>query len=136
MTASVRYASADAVEAAFYTAFAACKLEAMMAVWSSDQACCIHPGAQPLLGLEAIRRSWEHIMTDAQAPAIRLVPVHRMTSEDMAVHLVEEHIGAVDDPAPRAVVLATNIYRRDAGGWRLVSHQGAVLPPEQGRVLQ
>jgi len=123
-----RYRSAEEVEAAFYAAFARCDVQGMMALWAEEEAFCAHPGSRPLLGIEAVRRSWTHIFEGARPPTIRTELVHRVTGREMAVHIVEEQVGLPDDPSRSAVVLATNIYRRGEHGWRMVSHQGAVLP--------
>lgn len=128
---ATHYPTAEAAEAAFYAAFRRCDTAAIMALWTELEPYCIHPGARPLLGTDAIRRSWEHIFSDAVAPSIRTRLVHRVNGDDLAVHLVEEYIGPADEPAQSAVVLATNIYRRDAQGWQMASHQGSVMPADE-----
>jgi len=128
-----RYESAEEVEAAFYAAFRRCDVESMMALWPEEDAFCAHPSSKPSLGFEAVKQSWERIFTGAEPPSIRTELLHSVTGTDMAVHIVEEHIGLPEEPTHSAVVLATNIYRRDEHGWRMVSHLGAVLPVRRVR---
>ena len=121
------YQSADEAEAAFYAAFAACDIDAMRAVWGSDDVMCLHPGAIPLLSHESVMRSWEGIFTNAEKPALNVNVIRKVSGEDMAVHLVEEQLGPAGGSAAAAIVLATNVYRRSDTGWLLISHQGVLM---------
>jgi len=57
--------SPEAAEAAFYAAFEARSLDAMMAVWAGDDSiACIHPMAAPLNGRAAVAAGW-HSMFEA-----------------------------------------------------------------------
>ena len=119
--------TADSAEAAFYAAFADCDLQSMAQVWSREEAICIHPGAVPLVGYEAVMRSWGHILTDAASPSLLFNVLRRITSGELAVHIVEERIAPPDDPSGTAIVLATNVYRRGLSEWLMVSHQGVLM---------
>lgn len=115
--------AADA-EQAFYAAFAACDLAAMSRVWGSDEIICIHPGATPLLGREAVLDSWSRILGGGSSPRIRITLRSSKASADLAVHLVEEFISeqAVSEGA---IVLATNVYIRRDSGWYLFEHHAS-----------
>jgi uncharacterized protein (TIGR02246 family) len=130
------FSSPEAAEAAFYFAFAACDLEAMNDVWATDGVVCIHPGSDALLGRESIMRSWAEILVNAELPSLRTQVLSRTVSNDLAVHVVEESI------APRgksseiiSIVLATNVYRRDENGWKLLEHH-ASAPMARQRLSQ
>ncbi len=99
----------------------------MRAVWEESDVLCIHPGALPQSGYEAVIRSWEQIFAGADMPTVQIRRLHRIEGDDLAVHLVEERIAPRSSPAEGAVVLATNIYRRGEHGWQLIWHQGNVL---------
>jgi ketosteroid isomerase-like protein len=121
------------VEAAFYRAFAELAMDGMEAVWSPGaDVVCIHPGGPVLEGRAAVLRSWTDIFRSAVPPAVALRTIFTSQDADLAVHLVEERIGARGAGASvGAVVIATNVYRRETEGWRLVVHHASV--PTQGR---
>lgn len=122
-----RFPTSDAAEAAFYTAFADCDYTAMDAVWASEGGICIHPGSPVLFGRDVVMRSWANILVHSEPPTIRIKLVSRTVSEELAVHVVEEHIAPADsDSAAAAVVQATNVYRREADGWRLLEHHASI----------
>jgi ketosteroid isomerase-like protein len=125
--------TADAAQAAFYAAFAACDLEAMRSLWMKDEALCMHPGAVPLVSYEAVMRSWEHIFADAVMPSLHFQVIRRIEGGDLAVHVVEEQIGAPDGSGSAAIVLATNVYRRTDKGWLMASHQGVLMSAGQAQ---
>ena len=132
------FETAEEVEAAFYAAFTACDVEAMGRLWAKHDAVCIHPGAVPLLGHDAVMRSWEHIFAGALEPSIRVQAIRRIAGKDLAVHMVEEQIATPGDSSVAAVVLATNVYHRSEAGWLMVSHQGVLMTgnSQSGRTLQ
>ena len=117
----------EAAESAFYAAFAACDYNAMEAVWADDDVVCIHPGSSALVGRTAVMRSWSNMLLNAEQPNIRVNVISRTTSSGLAVHVVEEHISSgYGDTASVSMVLATNIYRQDNDGWRLLEHHASV----------
>jgi hypothetical protein len=123
-----RYADPTAAETAFYAAFAAIDFELMDQVWASGlEPLCVHPGGGLLQGRQAIMQSWMEIFSGAEPPRIEHRLIGRFESGDIAVHLVEELI----QPKRRANrppnrVLATNIYVREAGSWRMVEHHASL----------
>ena len=49
---------------AFYHAFEARDLDAMMATWADDEEIvCVHPGGPRLVGFDAIRNAWEQLFS-------------------------------------------------------------------------
>jgi len=131
------FADAPACERAFYQAFAEHDLEAMGRIWDEAEVFCIHPGSGVLRTREEVLASWKAIFEDSIRPSLQVQVLQRFDGEDLAVHLVREHI----THAGRSnTVLATNVYRRHAGYWRLSSHHGSVSAkraeaPEPGRSL-
>jgi uncharacterized protein (TIGR02246 family) len=117
----------EAAETAFYAAFAHCDVQAMDAVWAGDSVICIHPGSSALVGREAVMRSWENMLLYAEPPNIHIEVLSRTVSDGLAVHVVEEHISAgYGDTASTSKVLATNVYRLEDNGWRLLEHHASV----------
>lgn len=120
--------TAKSTEAAFYSAFAHCDMAAMAAVWDEEGAVCIHPGAAAATGREAVLRSWSGILEQAAMPELRVVLLSRTEHDGLAVHVVEEHIGPVAGGRGTVVVLATNVYRRRGGTWRILEHHASAVP--------
>jgi len=127
------FSTPEAVETAFYAAFADCDVQAMNAVWADDDVICIHPGSSALIGHDAVMRSWINILTDADPPNLHIEVISRIVCDKLAVHVVEEHIAPVAGaPGTTSVVLATNIYRHEDDGWRMLEHH-ASLPRSSQR---
>lgn len=126
------FSSPEAAEAAFYDAFAATDLTAMGLVWR-EEAVCIHPGGALLLGKTAVMQSWAEILSGAAPPRIEHRMIRRIKAADVRIHVLEERIQPGGDPAASpSLVIATNIYARDPGGWRLsVHHASLPLMPDR-----
>jgi len=134
----VEYISAEEVESAFYTAFSLCDFKTMQELWIRSTAVCVHPGTEPIIGYEAVLRSWEDIFRDAARPNVRIKVLQRIDGDDLAVHMVEEHISSPGVPDQRAVVFATNVYRREGRRWLMAAHNASVMSVHQiqSRTLQ
>lgn len=118
-----------AANAAFYTAFAGRDTEAMDALWAARApVVCIHPGWHALYGREQVMASWIAILTGPQSPAIRYAAAVARVYGDTAFVICTEHL-------PSGDLVATNVFVREAGEWRMVHHHaGGVahrFEPEQ-----
>ena len=125
------FSTAVSAERAFYSAFVNCDLPAMKKIWADKGVICIHPGSSPLVGREAVLRSWARILGSGLPLNLRVVLLSRKQHGDLAVHLVEESISQSHASAP-SLVVATNVYLRTAQGWRLFEHH-ATAPGSQQR---
>ncbi|MEX2337661.1 MAG: nuclear transport factor 2 family protein, partial [Aquisalimonadaceae bacterium] len=122
---------ADAA-AAFYRAFALRDVEAMMAVWSeAGDIACIHPLAHRIKGPQAIRRSWQQIFHNA--PPLRFLNSDEQLTlaSELAVQTLHEVILLEGEDNPQSALIATNIFRRETQGWRLILHHAAPLPDDR-----
>jgi ketosteroid isomerase-like protein len=126
--ASREFDSPEAVEAAFYEAFSRVDLDLMVAVWcDGEHALCIHPGSGLLRGKAAVIQSWMEILSGNVPPAIEYRVIESIVAGNLAVRLVEERIRPRNRPPESANrVLATNIYLREAGSWRLTEHHASL----------
>jgi ketosteroid isomerase-like protein len=105
------------VNGAFYDAFRSCDLETMDALWAREApVACIHPGWRALLGREEVMESWEGILTGGAAPEVHCRAAEAFVEGADAFVVCYEVIGTT-------VLVATNIFRKEAGAWRLVHHQ-------------
>ena len=116
-------ASPDDTEAQFYEALQSGELDKLMAVWADDdEVVCVHPGGPRVIGLAAIRASFEAIFANAPVP-IQPEQVHRLHTLAAAVHHLAERVSVVTAEGPRtAWALATNVYVKTTQGWRMVAH--------------
>ena len=116
-----RFSDPARVEAAFYDAFERADVEAMMAAWANhDQVVCIHPMGPVLAGRHAVRASWEQMFQGGPRFHFRVLPIASLPkSEDVVIHIVEEHIRIGRQAAAQTPVLATNAYHLTADGWRM-----------------
>jgi len=122
-----------ACEDAFYGAFAACDLGAMMGVWSHDAPLlCIHPGGSPVTSREAIARSWAGIFEGGGGVRFTLTDLRVVEAADVAVRFVHENIHHGPGLRAMAVVCATNVYVCESGGWKMCSHHASPGPSAGG----
>ena len=116
-------------EAAFYAAFIKRDVDAMMAVWAEDDNVnCIHPHGPILTGRTAIRDSWEMIFRHSPEMQIMINGRSRGQDGSFAIHIVEEHVRAGNEP-PGTPLHATNVYHLTDTGWRMVLHHASPSPP-------
>ena len=122
--------SADDVEASFSEARQHADLDRLMACWASeDEVACIHPSGPRLLGLAAIRASFEAFFSRGPI-LVRPLHVARVVHLDSAVHTLVERVELpVGTEVRHSWVLASNVYQRTAEGWRLVLHHGSPGSP-------
>ena len=118
--------SADDIEASFYEALQSADIERLMACWADDdEVVCVHPGGPRIVGITAIRATFEAIFSNG---SIRAWPQHVRKVEALAsvVHNVLERVEVMSDSGPtQAYVLATNVYHKTAQGWRMVVHHAS-----------
>jgi ketosteroid isomerase-like protein len=121
------FESSEQAEAAFYDAFQRGDLDAMRNVWADDRGvCCIHPGGVRLEGMAAVMESWASILAGEPQPTFLITDRRVHVGGDLAVHLLRENLylqGSLHGTA-----LATNVYRRNKAGWRMVLHHASADP--------
>ena len=118
--------SADDIEAAFYEALQTADIERLMACWADDdEIVCVHPGGPRVVGVGAIRATFDAIFSNG---SIRAWPEQGRKVEALArvVHNVLERVEVMTETGPaQAYVLATNVYHKTAQGWRMVAHHAS-----------
>lgn len=123
------FSTSEQAEDAFYAAFSAARMDDMMRVWATDtEVVCIHPGGPRLTGVLEIRHSWAQIFTDSLPRAFTLRGRIVVGDGDQRVHILEENISVPGTRFIAPPVLATNVYRRRLGSWRMVLHHASVAP--------
>jgi ketosteroid isomerase-like protein len=118
----------DAAESAFYAAFEARDLDAMMAVWAGDERiACLHPLAAPLNGHAAVALGWRSLFEAAGQFRMQVDVAHEIRTGDQVIRIVREYLTIGRETEARPPILATNIYHREAGGWRMILHHASPL---------
>lgn len=108
---------------AFYVAFAAGDVKAMEELWArAVPVTCIHPGWAPLFGRADVMESWGAILTGSGRPKIRVRNARVLLLGDVAYVVCHEVI-------ERAFLIATNVFVREKGTWKMVHHQAGETPP-------
>ena len=131
-----------------YDAFETGDADLMAALWldgpDAATVSCVHPGWSPLHGRETVLRSWTMIMANTSFIQFVLTDVEVTVAGEVAVVTCGENMLTdlpVDpDALPGEAVaglaggraVATNVFRRTPGGWRLwLHHASPVLTRDQ-----
>src|SRR4030095_5122096 len=113
--------------ARFYRAFEALDVSAM------DEACArgkrdnwVPPGWRLLTGWDAVRESWARIFENTAEMRFTISDVQVVVSEDTGwVTCTENILSEVQGRVSGPKILATNLFERQPGGWRMVHHHGS-----------
>jgi ketosteroid isomerase-like protein len=110
-----------AANTAFYRAFAARDVDAMDALWARHApVACVHPGWHALSGRDAVMASWRGILRGPGAPDI--------ACGDTSIHVFGESAFVVcAERLPDGELVATNVFVREEGAWRLVHHHAGPI---------
>lgn len=120
-----------AANLAFYRALEARNLAQMEQVWlNAESASCVHPGWHRLDGWEEIRRSWENIFGNSRPWTVSCEDIRIGVAGDLAwvtcIEVITPFGG--DEVEDAARMLATNLFGRMDGRWRLVHHHASASP--------
>src|SRR3982074_661670 len=86
---------------AFYRAFEAKDIDAMMAAWAEDEEIvCVHPGGPRLSGFDAVRMGWEQIFAGESTLTFRLDDIVVLETVGMALQSAIEQVTVADETAP------------------------------------
>ena len=114
---------------AFYRAFEARDIDAMMAAWAEDEdIVCVHPGGPRLVGYDAVRGGWEQLFAGDTELSFKLDEIVVIETVGLALQSAIEHVTLGEEPKPRGAAIATNIFLRTPSGWRLVVHHASAAP--------
>ena len=111
---------------AFYRAMRAGDLAAMSALWSrTRRVSCTHPDGPSLFGREAVLESWRVIFARPNGIPIQPAEPSAVVTGTTAMVLCREELSDLQ-------LMASNVFVREGTGWRMVNHQAAPIPREQG----
>lgn len=117
----------EEAEAAFYQAIEQADIHALSDVWSSDEnIVCVHPGSPRIEGRRAVMDSYVELFSDAPILRFSIVDTLYTGNESLAVHLVREEVEL--DGEVVSIMVSTNIYHVENGGWRMLLHHASPEP--------
>ncbi len=125
----------DEANARFYQAFESLEISRMDQIWShGDHVRCIHPGWCLLAGWEAVRQSWDAIFKNSGEMRFSIADVDVHVDGDIARVTCQENIlSHTHGQIAVTTLLATNMFERQGGEWRMIHHHAShVLPTEPG----
>lgn len=124
---STPFSTPEEAEAAFYDAIERADLAALDAVWSTDEnIVCVHPGASRIEGRSAVMQSFELMFAEAPILDFSIVDTLFTGNDSLAIHLVREEIAL--DGQVVSIMVSTNIYQMEEGGWRMLLHHASPEP--------
>jgi hypothetical protein len=110
-----------AANEAFYRAFASRDADAMAALWARTvPVACIHPGWDALTDREAVIDSWRRLLANPASPAVRCRGARAFLAGAAGFVICHEVL-------PEGVLVATNLFIREDGRWKVVHHQAGPL---------
>ena len=114
---------------AFYQAFEARDLDAMMNTWAEDEEIvCVHPGGARMVGYDAVRAGWEQIFAGDARLSFRLEDVIMIETVGLAMQSGVEQVTLGKEGGAHGTALATNVFMRTPSGWRMVMHHASQAP--------
>jgi ketosteroid isomerase-like protein len=130
----MKFSTPEQAETAFYSAFERADLRAMMDVWdATNDVVCVHPQGARLTGQIAVMSSWRAILANSVRLRFQVTERAQFAEGAIAVHIVHENIFLPRDVAVEAPIIATNVYRRGAEGWRMILHHASAAPVEAAK---
>jgi ketosteroid isomerase-like protein len=114
----------------FYLAFRQRDAAEMDALWAREvPIACIHPGWGPLMGRSAVMRSWREILSNPDAPKVECGAPEVTRIGDVAHVICVERV-EIERDGSSGLFVATNLFAREDGAWRLVHHQASPIADE------
>jgi ketosteroid isomerase-like protein len=117
----------EEANARFYRTFEALDLAEMEKVWAhGDHVKCVHPGWPLLAGWDNVRASWEAIFKNTGEIRFTVGDAQVAVSGGLAwVTCTENILSQARGQVSVTSVIATNIFQREADGWKMVLHHGS-----------
>ncbi len=122
-----KFNTPEEAEIAFYKAIEQADIQALGQVWSLDEnIVCIHPGANRIEGRAQVLESFSDMFAESPTMGFSISDALQTESDGLAIHLVREEIEF--DGQLVSIMVSTNIYHREDGGWRMLLHHSSHEP--------
>lgn len=126
------YSTSAEAETAFYQALSDGDFDRMMSVWADDDdIVCVHPGGPRITGRAQLREAWRNMLGSGNALKVELSQAVIAGSTDVAVHSLFEQISADGGERRSPPIVVTNVYVRNADGWRMIVHHASPAPGQE-----
>lgn len=109
-----------ATNTAYYRAFRLGDDALMGRVWQEGDVSCVHPGWPPIIGRAAVLSSYRSIMSNPNQPSVACQEEQAIITGDIARVICVEAVAG-------AQLIATNVFQRAGGRWRMIHHQASPL---------
>ena len=124
MSADERAPVAEA-NRAFYKAFAERDYPGMDRLWAQKSpVACIHPGWPAIFQREQVMASWRGILGNPGQSAVTCSDDRVLINGDTAIVICTETVDGNQ-------LVATNVFAREDGAWRLIHHQAGPKPADE-----
>jgi len=124
---AAKFNTPEEAEIAFYEAIEQGDIKALGQVWSLDEnIVCIHPGANRIEGRAQVLESFSDIFAESPSIGFSISDALQTESDGLAIHLVREEIEF--DGQLVSIMVSTNIYHKEDGGWRMLLHHSSHEP--------
>jgi ketosteroid isomerase-like protein len=119
---------------AFYRAFESLDLQRMEDAWCHEgRVSCVHPGWPLASDWAEVRRSWETIFANTERIRFEIGDARIEVRGELAWVVCVEWLSSQSAAgSARGAVLATNVFRRERGAWRLAHHHASPFVPRTG----
>jgi len=122
-----KFNTPEEAEIAFYEAIEQADIKALGRVWSlDDNIVCIHAGANRIEGRAQVLESFSDMFAKSPSIGFSISDALQTESDGLAIHLVREEIQF--DGQLFSVMVSTNIYHIEDGGWRMLLHHSSHEP--------
>lgn len=122
-----KFNTPEEAEIAFYEAIEQADIQALGRVWSlDDNIVCIHPGANRIEGRAQVLESFSDMFAESPSIGFSISDALQTESDGLAIHLVREEIEF--DGQLVSIMVSTNIYHMEDGGWRMLLHHSSHEP--------
>ena len=120
-------AEVEEANARFYRVFESLDLRQMDEVWAhGEHVRCVHPGWGLLTGWDAVRESWEAIFKHSEEMRFSITDVNAYVEGPIGwVTCTENILSEARGNISVTSLLATNIFERSAGEWRMIHHHAS-----------
>ena len=127
----------EALNRRYYDTFQSLDVDRMGKLWwHDDEVSCIHPGTDVRRGIGEVLETYDEVFKLMKFIRFALGDVHVRVVGDLAfVTCVENLVSEEEDAGDYlGAVLATNLFERRKGEWRLVHHHASPFAADEGEL--
>ena len=96
----------------------------MSDIWGAgEQVQCIHPGSRCIAGRASVLESWKYVLAAGRM---------KISVQDVRIYATESEgfvtcVEVLDADDSQGRIVATNIFEKQGGKWKIVHHHGTSL---------